>query len=425
MRIIRNKSPQFKRWLRELEGDRSTLRDEAREAAEVVISEVRDEGDRAVARSVRKFDRGSLRPNELLDEVSGAEKISTESSRAIDEVIERVERFHERQKVEGYEIESNDSILRHKVRPLERVGLYIPGGKAVHLTTLIMCAVPARLAGVKDIVVATPLAAAKSSEFRAVCSKLGIREIYRAGGPAAIAAMAYGTQSLKRVSKIVGPGNRYVSAAKAILAGTVGLDMTTSGGGELVVVIDETTDVERLVRDLLAQTERGEDNLTVCITRAAEVGRAVSDEVGRLKRQKKSGNQPRILDREGVVITAASDGDAVDLVNRLGPQRVSLQTRNASELVDSISCSGAIFVGGASMLVAGALGAGPNEVLPTRGTSRFFSPLGVYDFYKRSNVVELSAESLEEMAESSVLIAELESLDHHARAMRMVAARDD
>lgn len=416
MKTIRYKSPQYKRWLRQLTERRSSLEAEARDAAEVIIGEVRAEGDRAVARSVRKFDHGVLRPNELLDRLSGSPQISKEASKAIDDVIARVRRFHEKQKAVGYDVSENGATFGHRVVPLDRVGLYIPGGRAIHLTTLIMCAVPAHLAGVREIVVATPLQASKSAEFRAICQRLGIGEIYRAGGPAAIAAMAVGTQSLRRVSKIVGPGNRFVCAAKAILSGEVGIDMIT-GGGEVVVVADETADVSRIASDLLAQAERGDDNLIVCVAVADDVARAITNEVAQLRRVRGSGNTARILDRDGVVIRVSSDKEAVQLVNRIGPQRVSLMTRNASELVEHISCTAAIFVGSSSMLTAGALGAGPNEVLPTGGTAEFFSPLGVYDFYRRYNVIELSEELIDTLEPTATLLAELEELPHHAAAL--------
>ncbi|MBW3671082.1 MAG: histidinol dehydrogenase [Acidobacteria bacterium] len=417
MRTLRYRSPQATRWLRQLQTRRAENAEEASRSAEEVIREVRKEGDRAVSRSIRRFDHASLRPNDILLEKPKKQTVDSGIGKAIELSIERVRQFHEKQKQSDYTISVNGSTLTHRVRPLNRVGIYVPGGKAVYLSTLVMCAVPAQLAGVKEIVVATPPNPARLPELLDTCARLGVGQIYRAGGPAAIAAMAIGTQSLRRVDKIVGPGNRYVDAAKRLLHGEVGIDMT-AGPTEIVIVADDTANFSWVAADMLAQIEHGEDSSAICVTTSAEVAKKIDEEVLRLVRGPwRSKNIERLIDRNGAVIVMKSRAEIASFVNELGPEHLEIQAKDAEKLADRIDNCGAIFLGPHSPVAAGDYVAGPNHVLPTAGSARFFSPLGVYDFYKRSNVTSLSEKDFLELSPSGQTIAAFEGLDLHGASL--------
>jgi histidinol dehydrogenase len=418
MRILKYNSPQATRWLRHLQVRREENAAEGMVAAEEVIAEVKKEGDRAVSRSIRRFDRASLRPNDILVRPKRG-TLDGALSEAIDFAIERVRQFHERQKLEGYSVSLNGSKFTHRVRPLRRVGVYVPGGKALYLSTLIMCAVPAKVAGVPEIVVATPPNLAKTPELLEICSRLGVTEIYRAGGPAAIAAMALGTQSLRRVDKIVGPGNRYVTAAKKLLHGDVGIDMT-AGPTEIVVIADDSANPEWVAADMIAQVEHGEDSSALCLTTSQEVAKQVEAAAMRLVRGPwKSTAIERLIDRNGGVMVMKTRKDIVRFVNELGPEHVEIHAKDGERLADEIDNCGAIFVGPYAAVAAGDYVAGPNHVLPTAGSARFFSPLGVYDFYRRSNILAISERDLEEIGPRGRLFAEVEGLPLHGASLEI------
>jgi len=261
---------------------------------------------------------------------------------------------------------------------------------------LIMGAVPARIAGVEELVVITTPSAAARDELHYACTRLGIREIYQCGGAAGIAAGAIGTQTLKRVDKIVGPGNQYVTAAKALLVGTVGIDMT-AGPTELVVIADESSNVAFVQADLDAQAEHGPDSTVICIA------------IG----------QPLDV-RATLNLTVATRDEAIALADRIAPEHVSIQAHSPEQIAARLENCGAIFCGPFSPVAAGDYVAGPNHVLPTGGSARFFSPLGVYDFVKRSNVITLTAEALASISDAGERIATFEGLPNHAAS---IAAR--
>lgn len=412
--------------IRRMERNRSLRERTANAVARRVIEKIRRDGDAAASRIVEELDGVTICSSDLLIEPRrGA--IAPELSAAIDLAIERVERFHRGQIPLGYGVTEGGSELQHRVRPLRRVGIYVPGGSAVYLSTLIMCAVPARLAGVAQLVVATTPAAASRPEFLDCCSRLGIGEIYQAGGPAGIAAMALGTATLKRVDKIVGPGNAYVTAAKKRLIGEVGIDML-AGPTELVVIADDGASEELVAADLLAQAEHGRDSAVVCIT----LGRAVAKKIAAaVKRQLDIGGNGgggngaggdgarACIERNSFILCADSPESAVALANRIAPEHLSLHWSDGRRWVDQLENCGAIFVGAASPVAAGDYVAGPNHVLPTGGTARFTSPLGVYDFVKRSNIIALSVEDSRSLAAAGAAMARFEGLPGHARSLEL------
>jgi len=389
-------SPEADAALRALEERRNTASDDAFRVADAMIAGIRARGDAFAAEQIERFDRVSIAPDEIRV-VPRDVSIDRELARALDSAIARVEAFHLRQLPSSYAWEE----VVHRVRPLRRVGVYVPGGRAVYVSTLIMCAVPARIAGVPEIVVATTPSAAEKDELHYVCNRLGIREIYRCGGAAGIAALALGTESLARVDMIAGPGNAYVTAAKTRLIGQVGIDMT-AGPTELVVIADDTAIVESVQADLDAQQEHGPDSAVICIS----IGKPIGDI------------------RATLNLVAASVEDAVDLSDRIAPEHLSIHTRDATAVADRAQNAGAIYCGRFAPPAIGDYVVGSNHVLPTAGSARFFSPLGVYDFVKRTNVIALSEETLAELAPSAAAIARFEGLPLHARSVERKSATE-
>ncbi|HYH09743.1 MAG TPA: histidinol dehydrogenase [Thermoanaerobaculia bacterium] len=379
-------SPEAAAALRELEARRNDSNANAFRVADEMIAGVRARGDAYVSEQIERFDR--LRVDPILIEPRKV-TIDRELAYALDTAIDRVEAFHLQQLPPSYTWNG----VEHRVRPLRRVGVYVPGGRAVYVSTLIMCAVPARIAGVPELVVATTPSAASRDELHYVCNRLGIRELYRCGGAAGIAALALGTESLQRVDKIAGPGNAYVTAAKTRLVGEVGIDMT-AGPTELIVIADETANADYVQADLDAQQEHGPDSAVICIS----IGKALDV-------------------RATLNFVADSVEEAVAISDRIAPEHLSIHARNAPSIAAQAQNAGAIYCGPFSPPAAGDYVIGSNHVLPTSGSARFFSPLGVYDFVKRTNVIVLNESTLAEIAPYGAAIARFEGLPQHARSI--------
>jgi histidinol dehydrogenase len=395
--------------LRDIEERRRAATDQAMAVANDAIAGVRAMGDVYVAEQIEKFDKVKLDPAEILCGV--ARPRATDGGRgrpplhdAIDAAIERIESFHLQQLPQSYRWTRNDTVIDHRVRPLRRVGVYVPGGRAVYISTLIMCAVPARIAGVKEIVVATPSNAAAKPELQYACARLGVEEIYRSGGASAVAAMALGTQTLERVDKIVGPGNSYVTAAKARLVGEVGIDMT-AGPTELVVIADDTAISDLVIADLFAQAEHGPDSAVILLTTSDRVSRQCANE-------------------RFYVVNVSSLDEAVAIADRIAPEHLSIHARDAQALAAKAENCGAIYCGSFSAPAAGDYVIGSNHVLPTAGSARFFSPLGVYDFVKRTNIITAGEKDAREIAPLADALAQFEGLPQHGKsAMARLAVR--
>jgi histidinol dehydrogenase len=391
MPLFRADSPEADAALREIERRRQLSAADALRVADEAIAGVRARGDAYVREHVARFDGVTLDAIKIAPrEVT----IDSALAEAIDLAITRIESFHRPQLPPSYAWSSGGTTVTQRVRPLRRVGLYVPGGRAVYLSTLIMSGVPARIAGVREVVAATTPAAASRDELHYVCNRLGITEIYRAGGAAGIAALALGTESITRVDKIAGPGNQYVTAAKSRLFGSVGIDML-AGPTELVVIADETSNIEFVAADLAAQAEHGPDSAVICIW----IGRAVD------------------LPEATLTLSASSAEEAVAIANRIAPEHLSIQTRDAQRLATLAENAGAIFCGSSSPVAAGDYIAGPNHVLPTGGSARFSSPLGVYDFVKRTNVITISDDELQKIGPLARRLADFEGLPLHSRSL--------
>lgn len=409
-------SPQAALWLDSLRERRDAASDSARDAASRVSNDVRQRGDAAVADIVRRIDGVSLAADEL-SIAPKRESIDGDLSKAIDVAIGRIERYHSSQRPS--EEPARDREIRERIRPLRRVAVYVPGGSAVYLSTLIMGVVPARLAGVEEIVVLTTPAAAATPELREIASRLGVSAIYRGGG-AGVAAAAWGTATLPAVDKIVGPGSRFVTALKQLLYGRVGIDMT-AGPSEIAVIADQDAEADLIAADLLAQSEHGEDSAAIAVV-PREIESAVFAALGRrVARLRDDAAARRSLAANGALAVASTLDEAVDFVNALAPEHVSLQTRDPQMLADRMVNAGAIFAGRWSAVALGDYTAGTNHILPTAGGGRFFSALGVRDFLKYSHVVELSEATWRDIRGAAELLAVSEGLPLHAAS---IAARE-
>ena len=377
--------------LRAIEARRGTSNAHALRVADAMIAGVRARGDAFLAEQILRFDRVTIAPDAVRI-AARAVTIDSDIAEAIDLAIARIDSFHRAQLPQSYRWNG----ITHRVRPLRRVACYVPGGRAVYLSTLIMTAVPARIAGVAEIVCITTPAAAERDELHFVCNRLGVREIVRCGGAAGIAAAAIGTESIARVDKIVGPGNAYVTATKMRLVGEVGIDMT-AGPTELIVIADETADAALVTADLLAQAEHGADSEVILLTTSQALAEAMPE--------------------RAIAFVVDSIDAAVAIADRIAPEHLSIHAADAEAIAETAQNCGAIFCGASSPPAAGDYIAGPNHVLPTAGSARFSSPLGVYDFVKRSNVVTLTPEELALIAPKGELIAQLEGLPNHARSL--------
>jgi histidinol dehydrogenase len=404
----------------------------ARRVAEIVAA-VREKGDPALLDFTRRFDRVALTAPELAvrpEEYAAAERAVGEATlRSLRYAADRIERFHRECAPRSWRMkDDNGSHLGQEVRPLDRVAVYVPGGRAAYPSTVLMTVVPARVAGVREIVLVSPPSADRSlnAAVLAAARIAGVTEAYRVGGAQAIAALAYGTETILRVDKIVGPGNIYVALAKAQVFGDVGIDMV-AGPSEVLVVADETADAAFVAADLLAQAEHDPMARAVLLTPSGVLRDAVAAELGRqlaaLPRREIAG---AALVAHGALVLTASLEEAVDLANGLAPEHLELQVADAESLLARVRHAGAVFLGRHTPEVVGDYVAGPNHVLPTGGTARFSSALSTEDFVTRLSVIEYSREGLAEAGPHVAELSRVEGLDGHgaAAAIRIARAGD-
>ena len=388
-----------------------------------IMQEVRVRGDAALVDYAARFDgvvlqAGGLRVDEGVLRRSAA-RVSLPVLEAIREAIQRVRAFHELERRHSWVVETEKGVvLGQRVTAIERAGLYVPGGTASYPSSVVMNVVPAQVAGVDRIVVATPPRALQENPaLAAALVELDATEVYAVGGAQAIAALAFGTETVPRVDKITGPGNRYVAAAKKLAFGVVGID-SIAGPSEVVIVADDTARASYIAGDLLAQAEHSEDAsailLTTSNTLALDVVRALSIQMRELPR---AAVIEESLTRYGAIIVVENMDEAWALVNDLAPEHVEIMARDESGIAARIRHAGAIFFGPHSPEAVGDYMAGPSHVLPTGGAARFSSGLGVNDFLKRTNTVKFSAAELERTAPMIAALAHAEGLDAHARSV--------
>ena len=389
-----------------------------------IIADVRRRGDQAVLELTSRFDRleaGSM--SEL--EVSAAEidaafsAVSPEEVAALRLAVDRVARFHEKQKQQTWiSTEEPDIMLGQKVTPLQRVGIYVPGGKASYPSSVIMNAVPARVAGVPEIVMVAPTPGGEINPHVLVAARLsGVHRIFRIGGAQAVAALAYGTETVPRVDKITGPGNIYVATAKKLVFGQVGIDMI-AGPSEILVISDGSGSPAHIAADLLSQAEHDELASSILITTDRAFGEQVAAEVERqLCELSRESIARASWDKYGAVIVATDLDEVIEFSNRIAPEHLELAVADPFAILPKIINAGAIFMGHWTPEAAGDYLAGPNHTLPTGGTARFFSPLSTDDFVKKSSIVYFSEGGLKRLGNDIVRIAGLEGLEAHGRSV--------
>lgn len=387
-----------------------------------IVDDVRRRGDEALIEYTERFDGVKLTPAELrIDEQTlhtAADRVDRDVLTALREAIANVRTFHENQIERSWEISPVDGVrLGQRITPLVSAGLYVPGGTAAYPSSVIMNVVPAQVAGVERIVVATPpRTLAESPAVAAALRELNVTEVYAVGGAQAIAALAFGSQSVSRVDKITGPGNKYVAAAKKLVFGVVGID-AIAGPSEVVIVADESARADFIAADLLAQAEHGEDASAILITTSEPLAQAVAKEV-----QRQTESLPRraivvgsLKDYGAIVVTNTID-EACEIANSIAPEHLQVVTRDDETAAAKIRHAGAIFFGEHTPEAVGDYLAGPNHVLPTGRTARFSSALGVYDFVKRTSLLRYSADAFGKASDSIATLAECEGLSAHARS---------
>jgi len=391
-----------------------------------IISEIKSDKDAALMRHIAKFDKWAPQKGEDL-------KISTESMKKaydnIDEKLkeslhlayDRIKSYHEKQKPKSwFDTEANGTILGQKVTPVDSAGLYIPGGKAAYPSSLLMNVIPAQVAGVENIVVCTPTPDNEPNELLlAACHLCGVDEVYKVGGASAVAAMAYGTQSIPKVDVITGPGNIFVATAKKMVFGDVNIDMI-AGPSEIGILADDSADASHMAIDMLSQAEHDEMASSILITPSQKLADEVKEELESwlLKLPREEIARKSIEERGAIIVTADMD-EAVELMNQIAPEHLEVATMSPFELLGAIKHAGAIFLGHNTPEAIGDYVAGPNHTLPTGGTAKFYSPLGVENFMKKSSIISFSARAINEIGEECALIANTEGLNAHELSVRV------
>lgn len=391
-----------------------------------IIDEIMIEGNTAVKRHIEKFDKWEVKQDSDLmidpaDMKKAYENIDPKLRDALHIAYNRIKTYHEKQLPKSWlDFESNGTILGQKVSAVDRAGLYIPGGKAAYPSSLLMNAIPAIVAGVKEIVVCTPTPENEVNELLlAACHLCGITKAYKVGGASAIAAMAYGTQTIPKVDVITGPGNIFVATAKKLVFGEVNIDMI-AGPSEIGILADEDAKPEYIAIDLLSQAEHDEMASSILITTCTKVAEQTSAKVEEyLKTLSRETIARKSIEDRGAIIVASSMEEAIELMNEIAPEHLEVMTKNAFELLPYIKHAGAIFLGENTPEPIGDYLAGPNHTLPTGSTAKFYSPLNVENFMKKSSIINFSKNAINELGEACALLADTEGLTAHAKAVRI------
>ncbi|MFT6758307.1 MAG: histidinol dehydrogenase [Chitinophagales bacterium] len=397
-----------------------------------ILAAVRNDKDAALLKYTNQFDRrdvagaGDLELTQA-DLDAALARISSEQRDALETAAARVTQYHQHQLADSWSYtEADGTILGQRVLPLERVGIYVPGGKASYPSTVFMCALPAKVAGVKEIIMTVPTPAGVINDMvLAAAAIAGVTKVFTVGGAQAIAALAYGTESVPRVDKIVGPGNVYVAAAKRLVFGQVGLDMV-AGPSEILIVCDGKTNPDWIAMDLFSQAEHDENAQSILISPDAEFLQQVQRSIKTLLPTMERVEIIReSLSKRGALIQVADLDQAVALVNRIAPEHLELSVDAPEELMAGIYNAGAIFLGRYTSEALGDYCAGPSHVLPTSSTARFSSPLGVYDFQKRTSIIQCSPAGASALGQVASVLARGESLTAHARSAEMRIQQDE
>jgi len=388
-----------------------------------IIGDVRKRGDAAIVDYTNKFDRlnvGSISDLEIAPAQLQASlnKISAQQREALEKAAERVRAYAEHQKLESWSYtEADGTLLGQQVTPMDRAGLYVPGGKAAYPSSVIMNAIPAKVAGVPELIMVVPTPDGEVNDLvLAAAAIVGVDRVFAIGGAQAVAALAYGTETIPQVDKIVGPGNIYVATAKRLVFGATGIDMI-AGPSEICVVCDGKTDADWIAMDLFSQAEHDEDAQSILVCPDAAYIEQVKASIDKLiKDMPRAEIIKKSLSERAVLIETADLQEAIDVANYIAPEHLELSIDDAQEWAKKIRHAGAIFMGRYTAEALGDYCAGPNHVLPTSRTARFSSPLGVYDFQKRSSLIDCSAAGASELGKTASILARGEGLIAHARS---------
>ncbi len=425
MKIIRTDSTEFEGYFRGIRERGRIFDPELWAAVGQIVEEVGRRGDEALFEYTARWDGYAMTAATVeasADErMAAAEQVLPEDLEVLRLAAGRIERFHEHQRCEGWSVTDGEGVeLGQRILPLARVGLYAPGGLACYPSTVLMTAIPARIAGVGEIILVTPSRDGRLHPLIAAAAELGgVNRIFKIGGAQAIAALAFGTATVPRVDKIVGPGNAYVAAAKKVVFGRVAIDMI-AGPSEILIIADGTGEAAYAAADLLAQAEHDETASAMILTPDEAFAVAVAGEVDRrLADLPREEIASRALAAFGAAVVTRDLAEAVALANRFAPEHLELMVRNPRELLTEIRNAGAVFLGMHTPEALGDYMAGPNHVLPTGGTARFASPLGVYDFIKRTSILSFSREALRRYGTETVRFAEMEGFGGHGNSVRL------
>ena len=386
-----------------------------------IVAQVRADGDTALLRYTNKLDRRQIESSAQLEQVdfrSALGSVSLAIQSDLKMAAARVQQYHKRQTLDSWEYEdTSGNLIGQLVTPLDRVGIYVPGGRAAYPSSVLMNTIPAKVAGVKEIIMVTPAPDERIEEtVLAAAAIAGVDKVFSVGGAQAIAALAYGTETIPRVDKIVGPGNSYVARAKSQVFGDVGIDMV-AGPSEILILCDGETEPDWIAMDLFSQAEHDELAQAILVSPDRKFLDLVAD---RMKVLVKDMPRRKIilesLKRNGALIGVDSMDQALDIANRIAPEHLELSVAKPRQLLSKIRHAGSIFLGRLTPEAFGDYCAGPNHVLPTSGSARFSSPLGVYDFQKRTSIIECSEEGASDLGRLSESLAKAEGLEAHARS---------
>lgn len=393
-------------------------------AVKTIIERVKSNKDAELMAMTKRFDGVELKELRVTEqEISDAYgKVTPSLLQALRDALERIQRFHFRQKEESWQFEPESGVLLgQQIRPLASAGIYIPGGKASYPSTVLMNAVPAKIAGVERLVLTTPpeTSGCVNAAVLVAADLCGVDEIYKVGGAQAIAALAYGTESIQAVHKITGPGNAYVACAKKLVFGDVSIDMI-AGPSEVCIWADEQSNLAFVAADLLAQAEHDEDASACCIVPNLNYAEALSKEVlKQLEKMDRKDIARKSISENGWIAVVESEDEAIEIINELAPEHLEIMTSEPEKRLQDIHHAGAIFIGAYSPEALGDYMAGPNHTLPTSGTAKFSSPLGVYDFMKKTSIIRYNEQALEQVGDAIIELAQSEQLKGHAQAIRV------
>src|ERR1700719_1313597 len=410
-RVLKSESPEFKRFLA---------------AVPKIIADVRKRGDLALIDLTAKFDRVKLTSKTLrvtpAERQSAINRIPPEDRRALELAAERIAEFHRRTMEKSFIYRDKSGMrLGQMVQPMRRVGIYVPGGLGAYPSSVLMNAIPAKVAGVAEIVmVSPPSSEGERLAVLAAAEIAGVDEFYRVGGAHAVAALAYGTETIHSVDKIVGPGNAYVQAAKRMVYGVTDIDKM-AGPSEVLVIADDSAHPDWVAADLIAQAEHGSgDEAAVLLTTSESIANRVAEAVeSALKSLPRARAVELVLAKRGALVIVRDLSEAFDLANEIGPEHLELDVRNPSRWLPKVKAAGAVFLGPLTPAPLGDYLARSHHVLPTGGAARFASPLGAYDFVARTSVIEASARAIEKLGPAVARLARMEGFEGHARAVEL------